>query len=196
MGKMKKSQQKRGPSATRIARPLVINANTVVRELVSLDYNLSTGASGRVTTAMPYTPSTSYSDYSQLQLMWDQFRVVSAVLTLSGVGYIGTGQHGMIVVCFDHDDTSYTAISSLTNALAYRKKYIVSSNQLDRVVRLRFSYPPTTQGAGDLWYDTSSGGSSGTVSPGCIKCFSTSMLGNTQYLTGFLTLTLDLRGRR
>lgn len=174
----------------RLSRVVTLNSESVVQQRVSYNGVLSSTAGGVVNQVITFDIS-AYTDYSFLAGLWDEFRLIRGrVSYFSDQTATSTNANGVIIVCYDNDDSSN--LTTLAQAMAYTKsKRFNTLQEGGTPVVFDFNRPRAGANTAVLWQDTTS-----TVYPGGLKHYSTGLTGVSLYFTFIVDLIIELRGRR
>jgi len=166
---------------------------TIRRFICATSGLLTSNGSGELKGAFTMDPS-SASNWSQLSVLYDQFRVIGGQLKLTC--YIGggasTAANSLCAFVFDNDST--TTPSSIADISGYSEITYHPTLWTDGAVRVVNFKRPMIRGVvqgQQLWYNETSPSSS----PGALKYFATNVTNSTVYYSYVLEYLVEFQMR-
>ncbi len=169
------------------------NPVSIHRFICSLSGLLTSTAGGELKGTLSMDPS-SASNWSQLSVLYDQFRVLGGQLKL--VPYVGNGSSGAAnaICAFVFDNDSATTPSSIADIAGYSEITYHPTIWTDGAIRTVNFKRPVIKGVvqgQQLWYNETSPSSS----PGALKYYATNVTNSTVYYSYVLEYLVEFQMR-
>lgn len=166
---------------------------TIIDRVCSIAFNIGSGAGGVVQYQQTLRPGTSWTNWSNLYPVYDEFVVIGGRISILPVLSPTTAANlSVATVVYDNDDDA-TPLASTAAAADYRVKRIFTTTWTDNrpVTLMATAYSSLTTNTG-LIYDTTS--ANPTVRPKSFKIYANGLPASTNCLTAVVEVLVRMRG--
>ncbi len=154
---------------------------------------LTSDSGGELKGIFSMDPSSS-SNWSQLAVLYDQFRVIGGQLKLASYTGNGASTASNSICAFVFDNDSSSTPSSIGDIAGYSEITYLPTLWTDGTIRTMNFKRPIIRGVvqgQQLWYNETSPGSS----PGSLKYYATNLSGSTTYYSYVLEYLVEFQMR-